>query len=250
MYGAAGLSGTKDPRESGEWLKSWAFPFSASLFGVASVFERDYDAALPRPQLEWVLFVESSPGGSPVPAALARSAGALGIVVGVTGSGGRSAPAVRPFRDPVPPFRFVGRVVRGEDPQELAKRFLRGGVPTDAAFVRGAGEGLVPSRGRVLRVSDRPSRLELEVQVTGPGPAYLLVCRPLVTTRVATVDGREMAVDDANLGFSGLAVPKGRHVVQLRPRRGWLIIAVVISVLALAATSFLSLRRRAAASPG
>ena len=249
MYEAAGLSGTKDPRESGEWLKSWAFPFSASLFGVASVFERDYDAALPRPQLEWVLFVETSPGGSPVPAALARSAGALGTVVGVSGSGGRSVPAVRPFRDPVPPFRFVDRVVRGEDPQELAKRFLREGVPTDSAFVHGAGEGLVPSRGRVLRVSDRPSRLELEVEVTGPGPAYLLVCRPLVTTREATVDALGTAVDDANFGFSGLAVPKGRHVVQLRPRRGWLIIAAVISALALAATSILCLRRRAAASP-
>ncbi|MBK9088845.1 MAG: hypothetical protein IPL90_07275 [Holophagales bacterium] len=248
MYEAAGLSGTKDPRESGEWLKSWAFPFSASLFGVASVFERDYDAALPRPQLEWVLFVETSPGGSPVPAALARSAGALGTVVGGTGSGGRSVPAVRLFRDPVPPFRFVDRVVRGEDPQELAKRFLQEGVPTDAAFVRGAGEGPVPSRGRLLRVSDRPSRLELEVEVTGPGPAYLLVCRPLVTTREAAVDALATAVDDANFGFSGLAVPKGRHVVQLRPRRGWLIIAAVISALALAATSILCLRRRAAVS--
>lgn len=249
MYEAAGLSGPKDPRESGEWLKSWAFPFSASLFGIAGVFERDYDAALPRPQLEWVLFVETSPGDSPVPAALARSAGALGTVVGVSGSEGRSLPALRPFRDPVPPFRFVDRVVRGKNQQELAKRFLQEGVPTDAAFVHGVGEGLVPSRGRVLRVSDRPSRLELEVEVTGPGPAYLLVCRPLVTTREAVVDALGMAVDDANFGFSGLAVPQGRHIVQLRPRRGWLIIAAVISALALAVVTLLCRRRRSVVSP-
>ncbi len=249
MYEAAGLSGTGDPRASGEWLKSWAFPFSASLFGVATVFERDYDAALPRPQLEWVLFVETSPGGSPVPAALARSAGALGTVVGVSGSAGRSVPAVRFFRDPVPPFRFVDRVVRGEGKQELAKRFLREGVPTDAAFVLGTGEGLVPSRGRVLRVSDRPSGLELDVEVTGPGPAYLLVCRPLAATREATVDALGVVIDDANLGFSGLALPEGRHVVQLRPRRGWLIIAAVISALALAAVTLLCRRRCPVVSP-
>jgi uncharacterized membrane protein YfhO len=63
------------------------------------------------------------------------------------------------------------------------------------------------------------------------------------------LDGRGVAVDDANLGFSGLAVPEGRHVVRLRPRRGWLIIAAVISTLALAAVTFLSRRRRPVASP-
>ncbi|HYN42979.1 MAG TPA: hypothetical protein VE129_14465, partial [Thermoanaerobaculia bacterium] len=131
----------------------------------------------------------------------------------------------------------------------LSTRFLREGAPTEGAFIRGAGEDFVPSRGRVLRVSDRPSRLELEVEVTGPGPAYLLVCRPLATTHEALVDARRVAVDDANLGFSGLAVAKGRHVVQLRPERGWLIIAAVTSALALAAITYLSRRRRPVASP-
>jgi hypothetical protein len=227
----------------------WAIPFSASLFGAASVLERDYDVALPRPQLDWVLFVESSPGNGPAATALARAAGALGTVAGESGPSGQSVPALRLFRDPVPPYRFVDRVVRGDDPQELATRFFEEGAPTGAAFVRSAGIGLVPSRGRILRVSDRPSRLELEVEVEGPGPAFLLVCRPLAATREAVVDGRGHAIDDANFGFSGLAVPKGRHVVQLRPRRGWLIIAFVTSALALATVTFLSRRRRPVASP-
>ena len=45
------------------------------------------------------------------------------------GPGGRSGPAFGLFADPVPPFRFVDRVVRGGDPRELATRFLREGVP-------------------------------------------------------------------------------------------------------------------------
>ena len=249
MYGVAGASAAEDPRETGATATRWAFPSSASRFGAASVFERDYDAALPRPQLDWVLFLESSPAGSPVPAALARAAGALGAVVGEPGPSGLSAPALRLFRDPVPPFRFVDRVVRGGDPQQLARRFLLEGVPTGAAFVAGAGEGLVPSRGQVLRVSDRPSGLELEVEAGAPGPAYLLVCRPLAATRETLVDGRKVEVDDANLGFSGLAIPRGRHVVRLRPYRGWLIIAAVTSAFALAAVSFLC-RRRLLPAPG
>jgi uncharacterized membrane protein YfhO len=91
--------------------------------------------------------------------------------------------------------------------------------------------------------------LELEVEVEGPGPAYLLVCRPLAATREAVLDRQRPAVDDANFGFTGLAVPKGRHVVQLRPRRGWLIIAAVISALALTAVTTLSRRRRPVALP-
>ena len=182
--------------------------------------------------------------------ALARAAGALGAVVGEPGPAGESVPAFLPFGDPVPPFRFVERVVLGSDPQELAARFLGEGVPTNAAFVAGAGEVLVPSRGRVLRVSDRPSRMEVEVEVEGPGPAYLLLCRPLATTRDAVLDGRSVPVDDANFGFSGLTVPRGRHVVRLRPTRRWLIIATVFSALALSIVTILCRRRSPEGLPG
>jgi len=250
MYRAAGGNAPSDPHDTGAWATRWAFPFSTSRFGAATVFERDYDAALPRPQLEWVLFVEGSPEGSVVPAALARAAGALGTVVGKAGPAGRDAPELRFFRDPVPPFRFVDRVVRGDDARELATRFLREGVPVGAAFVAGGGADHVPSRGQVLRVSDRPSGLELEVRVAGPEPAYLLVCRPLAATREAVLDGARVAVDDANFGFSGLAVPMGHHVLQLRPRRGWLIIAAMSSALALAILTTLTTWARSGSIPG
>lgn len=240
MYRAARRSAPNDPRETGDWAMRWALPFSASRFGAATVFERDYDVSLPRPQLEWVLFVEGSSDGNFVLAALARAAGALGAVVGEPGPTGRDAPRLHFFRDPVPPFRFVDRVVRGSDARELATRFLREGVPAGAAFVAGAGADLVPSRGQVLRVSDRPSGLELEVQVAGPEPAYLLVCRPLAATGEAVLDGSRVVVDDANFGFSGLAVPKGHHLLQLRPRGGWLIIAAMSSALALAILTILT----------
>jgi uncharacterized membrane protein YfhO len=87
------------------------------------------------------------------------------------------------------------------------------------------------------------------VEVDGPAPAYLLVCRPLVAAREATLDGRPVAVDDANLGFAGLPVPAGRHVIRLQPPRRWLIIALVISTLGLALTAALLLRGRPGGGP-
>jgi hypothetical protein len=225
------------PGSTGPWMAEWALPASPGLFGVATVYERDYDVSLPRAQLEWTVFLETSPSASPMPEALARAAGVVAVVEAGPGPGGAPVPRLRPLPEPVPPFRFVRRVVAVKDPGERATRFLREGVPVDAAFVEGgAARAEEPSPARVLGVSDRPSRLELEVEVAGPGPAYLLVSRPLVATRDATLDGRAVEVDDANLGFTGLAVPPGRHIVRLQPRRTWLIMAAVSSVLGLALT--------------
>lgn len=227
----------EDPRASGAWMAEWAFPSSPGLFGVATVLEPDYDVSLPRPLLELTVFLEGSGASGPVAEALARGAGAVAVVESLRGAGGAPEPALRPLRDPAPPFRIVRRVVVAEDPARRAERFLREGAPVDTAFVeREETCGERPSPARLLGVSDLPSRLELRVAVDGPEPACLFVARPLVATREATLDGRPVPVGEANLGFTALSVGPGRHLVRLRPRRGWLIIAGVTSLLGLALT--------------
>jgi hypothetical protein len=61
----------------------------------------------------------------------------------------------------------------------------------------------------------------------------------LVATRDSTIDGRPAAVEDANVGFTGLIVPAGRHLVRLQPSRTWLMIATMIFALGLVATAVL-----------
>jgi hypothetical protein len=158
--------------------------------------------------------------------------------------GGHPALTFRLFPALVPPYRFVGRVFRSSDARQVATHFLAERAPTESAFVTGGGEASLPAPGRVLHVSDRPSALELEVEGSGPGPSYLLVCRPLAATRAALVDGKRVEVDDANVGFTGLAIPPGRHVVRLQPRGGWLIIAAVFSALGVGALITLFRRGR------
>lgn len=241
---------SNDPRFDGETMTAWGIPWTFTRFGVASVLEGDYDAALPRAQFEWTLLLEDLPPGNPMATALARAAGARGAIVPDRGAEGRPRAGLRLFHDSVPPVRFVARVFREAGPRDAATRFLRERAPVDAAFLSAPGSPLVPSPGRVLRISDRPSRLEVDVEVVGPEPGYLLVCRPLVAACVGTLDGRPVVVDDANVGFAGLAIPPGHHVVRLRPRRSWLIIASVLSALALSALAVLSRREGRRKAPG
>lgn len=225
-----------DPTVGGPVMTAWAIPWTFTRFGVASVHEADYDAALPRAQLEWAMLLEESPAAGTLATALARSAGAIAVVTREASTNGRPRPRLLPVVSPVPPVRFVSRVVREPGPLAASTRFLRERAPVDAAVLSAPGETLVPSTGRVLRVSDRPDRLEVEVEVEGPAAGYLFIARPLVTARRCTIDGRSVAVDDANVGFTGLTVPPGRHVVHLRPSGRWLIIASLMTMLGLLAT--------------
>lgn len=240
-------STSNDPVESGPSMTAWAIPWTFTRFGVASVHEADYDAALPRAQLEWAMLLEKAPPAGTLAAALARSAGAVAVVAPEASPGGRPVARLLPVASPVPPVRFVSRVVREPGPLAASTRFLRDRAPVDAAVLSAPGPPLVPSAGRVLRVSDRPDRLEVEVEVAGPAPGYLYVARPFVAARRATLDGRPAVVEDANVGYTGLAVPPGRHVVRLRPSGGWLMIAAVMTILGLLALVAL-LRRNP--SPG
>ena len=240
-------STSNDPAVSGPAMSAWAIPWTFTRFGVASVHEADYDAALPRAQLEWAMLLEKAPPAGTLAAALARSAGAVAVVAPEASPGGRPVARLLPVANPVPPVRFVSRVVREPGPLAASTRFLRDRAPVDVAVLSAPGPSLVPSAGRVLRVSDRPDRLEVEVEVAGPDSGYLFVARPFVAARRATLDGQPAVVEDANVGYTGVAVPPGRHVVRLRPSRGWLMIAAVMTVLGLLA--LVALLRRTP-SPG
>ena len=65
-----------------------------------------------------------------------------------------------------------------------------------------------------------------------------------VAARRAFLDGRVVAVEEANGGFAIVAVPPGRHLLRLRPEGGWLIIAAVLAALGLAVTVALLVGRK------
>jgi hypothetical protein len=216
-------------------------PAYASLFGVAYVLEPDYDVSLPQEAGEWNrLLSRSAPVSSGMTLRFARAVGATAFLRSVQGPDGRFTPALHPLRDPLPPYRFVRQVVSDPDGLGLFRKFLDGGAdPLTAWVVRpGKPESRAVPEAAVLSVRDRADGLSLEVDVKGPGESYLMLWRLRAAAREATLDGRPVEVEDATFGFTGLAVPPGRHRLLFRPPGGpvrWGLGAAAIGVLACAA---------------
>ncbi len=226
-------------------------PAYGSLFGVGYQFEVDYDLSLPLEAFEWSSLLSRAVRETPPLAQrLVRGVGVTAIVRSERGEDGRYRPRLERIVNPVPPYRFAGRLVASTDRRAVFKRLLEEGFPVDTAYADEAVPGVsaAPAAGRILAVDDRPSGLFLDVEVEGPGPGFLMLYRLWEAAEEATIDGRPARVSRVAFGFAGLAVPPGRHAVRLRPDTRWVKIGAMISAataLALA-TALLVPRRRPA----
>ena len=230
-------------------------PAYGSLFGVGYQLEVDYDLSLSIEAFEWYRLLSRAVLGTP-PLAMRflRSVGISAIVRSERGENGRFRPLLEPILDPVPPYRFAGRLVASPDARAVFKRLLEDGFPVDTAYVDETVPGVspTPAAGRILAALDRPSGLSLDVEVEGPGPGFLMLYRLREAAEEGTLDGRPASVTRVAFGFAGLAVPPGRHRVHLRPDTRWVKIGSVISVvtaLALAGTLLVARRRPGSGTP-
>jgi hypothetical protein len=208
-------------------------PEYQSLFGVAGVFELDYDVSLPLEAFEWTRMLRQAvPAPGPLPARIVKAAGASAIVRSEITPEGRHV-KLGTFEDPVPPWRFASRVVTAENGPQLFTRFLEEGADPGAAYADAPLPGLpvAPSAGRVVSVRDGADALDLGVEVQGPGEGLLMVYRLRWATEEAILDGRRATTEGVGFGFTGLRVPAGRHDVRLRPPTRWVKIGLVIAVL-------------------
>jgi hypothetical protein len=92
-------------------------------------------------------------------------------------------------------------------------------------------------------VMDRPDG-RVNVRVNAPRPGYLFLSEPYYAERVAMVDGRPVGTRRANLAFTAVPVPAGRHSVELRYEPSGLIQGLAVSAFTVAAWGFAVYRRR------
>jgi hypothetical protein len=252
LYAPVPAYDTQDLAASSRTARTALLPAYGSLFGAGYVFEKDYDLSLSVEVFEWMrLFGRAVPTPDPLPLRIVRAAGASAVLASERGADGRYRPRLLRIADPVPPFRFASRVVASNDAPAVFRRLLEDGADAGTAYVDAALPGFpeAPGAGRILALRDRPSGLGLDVEVDGPGEAFLMLWRVREAVEEATLDGRRSATVPMAFGFAGIRVPPGRHVLVLRPETRWVKIgALVTAATACALALAWALRRRGPAA--
>ena len=80
-------------------------------------------------------------------------------------------------------------------------------------------------------------------QVDAPAEGYVFFSEPYYSERHASVDGRRVPMRKANLTFTAVAVPAGRHDVELRYVPSSFYIGSLISGATAAGYGFVFVRR-------
>ncbi|HQQ77608.1 MAG TPA: hypothetical protein PLB01_09665, partial [Thermoanaerobaculia bacterium] len=252
LYAPVPVYDTQDLAASSVTARASLLPAYGSLFGAGYVFDKDYDLSLSVEVFEWMrLFGRAVPTPDPLPLRIVRAAGASAVLVSERGADGRYRPRLLRVADPVPPFRFASRVVASDDARAVFKRFLEEGADAGTAYVDAALPGFpdAPGGGRILRLGDRPSGLDLDVEVDGPGEGFLMLWRLREAVEDATLDGRPASAVPMAFGFAGVRVPPGRHVLALRPETRWVKIGALVTAATAAALALAwAIRRRGSAA--
>jgi hypothetical protein len=159
---------------------------------------------------------------------------------------------VRLFRvvDRVPRAYVVGRARVVEDTDQALRQMLSDAFDPHAEVLLGSGRALPPAGTfeGTARIADRAAdRVSIDVEASHDG--YLVLVESYAQSWRATVDGAPAAVLRANAAFRAVAVPAGRHRVEMayRPRMVAWGLALCASTLAGALAWWLCCGRRKAA---
>jgi len=142
----------------------------------------------------------------------------------------------------LPRFFLVNRVRNAAD-MGAALAVIRepGFDPGRIAAVEGLPDGELAS-GEVKVIVYQPRRVVLETNAAGP--AFLATSETHYPGWKAFVDGRSQRIVMTNAAFRGLAVPTGRHRIEMRFEPAILLWSATVSALAWAFFAWIVLRRR------
>jgi hypothetical protein len=232
-------------------------PLTANFFGLETSYDFDRRGLDPRELNDLTYFLDYVQGTA-VHARLLRL-GAVSRVVALHDPGeaglrlasalpSLAGDALRVFQveGALPRARLVGRVQVADgaaafhalaepafDP--AVEAVVESGVPLDTPAFQGSARWL----------ERRPDRLRLETTSSGDG--LLVLADAYDPGWRATVDGARAPVLRANVAFRGVAVPGGRHTVELVYRPLSVVWGLSLSLAALVATGLLVVRDRARA---
>jgi hypothetical protein len=139
-----------------------------------------------------------------------------------------------------PRYYFASAVATARDRKEFVSQVAGGGHDPRTAFI--AGTPFVPATGRVLRAADSANHARIDVETAGR--AFLVMSITAHKYWSITIDGAAAASVTTNLGYQGVVVPPGRHVVEMCYRNPLIAIGGAVSLATLLALVFAARPRR------
>jgi hypothetical protein len=143
-----------------------------------------------------------------------------------------------------PRYYFASELVTVRDRHEFVRLLRSRRFSRQVAFVQQP--AFVPAPGTVHAWRETANHARLEVEARGL--AFLVMSvTPHKNWRI-TIDGKEAPAVVTNIGYQGVVVPPGRHVVEMRYRDPLVTVGGALSGAAMLGLVFL--RRRPAGRPG
>ena len=143
-----------------------------------------------------------------------------------------------------PRYYFADQIVTIKDRKDFVKKLVDGSYSKQSAFVKTA--AFVPASGKVHGYNETANTATIDVEAAGK--AFLVMSvTPHKYWRI-TIDGKPAEAIVTNIGYQGVVVPAGRHVVKMRYRNdlaaGGAKISAAAAVLLLAGAFIRFPRRR------
>jgi hypothetical protein len=139
-----------------------------------------------------------------------------------------------------PRYYFADEVVQIRDRKEFVHKLTKETHSRRTAFITGT--PFKPAAGRVLRATESSNDATIEVEASGRSFLVMSVT-PHKYWRVL-VDGRQVRAVVTNIGYQGIVVPAGPHVVTMRYRNTLIRAGSVVSGLTSLALLVFVFRRR------
>ena len=130
-----------------------------------------------------------------------------------------------------PRYFFASEMVDAADRERLIDMLVRRRWDPRTAFVWGGARPV--AEGQVLGARELANTTEIEVESSGD--AFLVLASTHHKYWHAAIDGRATAITETNVAFQGVAVPRGRHRIELRYRNPLIAVGGGVTALALVA---------------
>jgi hypothetical protein len=141
---------------------------------------------------------------------------------------------------PYPRYYFASEMAEARHWEEFVAKLGDGDFSSEVAFVA---EGAVaPARGAVRGVHEWTNGARLDVEAAGR--AFLVMSVTPHQYWQVTIDGQPAEAVATNIGYQGVAVPAGRHVVEMRYRNPLIAAGGAISIASLLALAYVFCRMR------